>query len=191
MISLLSGRRNFFIEVPPRFYQGQHFYGCQEGAAIQFFLSAWLIQTLFQDALINRYKSTFSWKDQYGEEKRHQCEFSADDGEGPLSTFTCTETWKLLRPLCPCDLQMNNFSAITVSHIFLWGFINQKKKRKKERKKKENGNKSGFLVDPTICFFYAGGSVCVCVCVCVYSSYKPKFPPFPFHFLIKQKEGGK
>lgn len=95
MISLLSGRRNFFIEVHPRFYQGQHFYGCQEDAGIQFFLSAWLIQTLFQDALINRYKSTFSWKDQYGEEKRHQCEFSADDGAGTLSTFTCTETLKL------------------------------------------------------------------------------------------------
>lgn len=95
MISLLSGRRNFFIEVHPRFYQGQHFYGCQEDAGLQFFLSAWLIQTLFQDALINRYKSTFSWKDQYGEEKRHQCEFSADDGEGALSTFTRTETVKL------------------------------------------------------------------------------------------------
>lgn len=50
---------------------------------------------LFQDALINRYKSTFSWKDQYREEKRHQCEFSADDGEGSLLTFTWTETLKL------------------------------------------------------------------------------------------------
>lgn len=154
MISLLSGRRNFFIEVQPRFYQGQHFYGCQEDAGIQFFLSAWLIQTLFQDALINRYKSTFSWKDQYGEEKRHQCEFSADDGEVALSTFTCTETLKLHRgPLCPCDLQINNFSAITMFHTFLWRLIKQK---------------------TIACHFFLGGSCilfllyrCLYVCVCI------------------------
>lgn len=127
MISLLSGRRNFFIEVHPRFYQGQHFYGCHEGAGIQFFLSAWLIQTLFQDALINRYKSTFSWKDQYREEKRHQCEFSADDGEGTLLTFTCIETLKLQwSPFVPVIYKLTIFQVLTMFHTLLRGLIKQR-----------------------------------------------------------------
>lgn len=132
MIRLLNGRRNFFIEVHSWFYQGQHFYSCHEGAGIQFFLSAWLIQTLFQDALINRYKSTFSWKDQYEEEKKHQCEFSADDGEDTPLTFTCMETLKFLHnSFCPCHLQINTFFSLLfqASQCFgadCWGLIKQK-----------------------------------------------------------------
>lgn len=145
MISLLSGRRNFFIEVQPRFYQGQHFYGCQEGAGIQFFLSAWLIQTLFQDALINRYKSAFSWKDRYGEEKRHQCEFSADDGEGMLSTRTCTGTLKSHGgPFVPPTYKWTVSPAATMLPTFLRGLI---------KPKIMNKISFFFFVGPAICFF--------------------------------------
>lgn len=131
--------------------------GCQEGAGIQFFLSAWLIQTPFQDALINRYKSAFSWKDRYGEEKRHQCEFSADDGEGALSTVTCIETWKLHRPLCPCDAQTHHFPRVTMSHTFLWDLIKQGKKTTKKQ-----NNKSSFFLRWILLFI---SSMVLALCV--------------------------
>lgn len=76
---------------------------------------------LFQDALINRYKSTFSWPDRWREEKSHQCEFTADDGKGSPLTFTRGQTLKMhFFPLFICYFISQKSSVANAITVHLW-----------------------------------------------------------------------